>query len=331
MIERSTRAARVARVFGLRAVDRWFFRPGPASRLAVLRILTGVYAVSYVLARFQVLFTMSDNSATAWDPVGALWWMDRPLPTRAVHLIVLIAVVLGVLYTFGVAFRAVGPLFACTLLVVTTYRSSWGQLLWFDNLMVLHIIIVGFSPAADAYTYAPRRRGRIAIPDDARFAWPVRLAAAITVCTYALAGIAKLRIGGIAWINGETLRNHVAYSSARLRVLGGTPSPLAAPLMEQLWLLTPLAVATLVIELGAPAVLFFARLRWLWVAAVVAMHAAIAATMFVVFPYPLTLIAFAPLFDLEQLPPRCACLARRLTRRPLARTPADQGGVGTPA
>ncbi len=240
-----------------------------------------------------------------------------------------IAVVLGVLYTVGVAFRAVGPLFAFTLLVVTTYRSSWGQLLWFDNLMVLHILIVGFSQAADAYT--PRRRGRIAIPDDVRFAWPVRLAAAITVCTYALAGIAKLRIGGIAWITGESLRNHVAYSSARLRVLGGTPSPLAAPLMEELWLLTPLAVATLVIELGAPAVLFFARLRWLWVAAVVAMHAAIAATMFVVFPYPLTLIAFAPLFDLEQLPPRFACLTRRLTGRPVATTPADQGGRGTAA
>jgi Vitamin K-dependent gamma-carboxylase len=194
---------------------------------------------------------------------------------------------------------------------------------------VLHIIIVGFSQAADAY--APRHRGRIAISDDGRFAWPMRLAAAITVCTYALAGIAKLRGGGIAWINGESLRNHVAYSAARLRVLGETPSPLAAPLMKQLWLLTPLALATLVIELGAPVVLFFARLRWLWVAAVVAMHAAIAATMFVVFPYPLTLIAFAPLFDLEQLPPRCALVARRLTRRPVTTTHEDQGDGGTPA
>ena len=158
------------------------------------------------------------------------------------------AVVLGVLYTAGVAFRVVGPLFALTLLIVTTYRSSWGQLLWFDNLMVLHIVVVGFASAADAYV--PGRIRRSAIAEDTRYGWPVRLAACITVSTYALAGIAKLRIGGIAWLDGESLRNHVAYSAARLRVLGGTPSPLAAPLMEQLWLFTPLAIATLADRVG---------------------------------------------------------------------------------
>lgn len=294
---------------GLRAADHWFFHPGPASRLAMLRILTGLYSVSYLLVRFPVFMTMADSSGGIWDPVGALWWMDRPLPSRVVQLMVVSTLVLGVLYTLGIAFRAIGPLFALTLLFVTTYRSSWGQLLWFDNLMVLHVIVVGFSSAANAY--APGCRGRPAISDDVRFVWPVRLAAVMTVCTYALAGIAKLRIGGIAWIHGESLRNHVAYSAARLRVLGGTPSPLAKPLMEQLWLFTPLAVATLVIELGAPVVLFVARLRWPWVAAVVTMHAAIAATMFVVFSYPLTLIAFAPLFSLEHLPRRCTRLARR--------------------
>jgi hypothetical protein len=298
---------------GVRAVDRWFFRAAPASRLAVFRILTGVYAVSYLLVRFREFFRMADGSAAAWDPVGVLWWLDRPLPTRLVQLVVLIAVVLGVLYTVGVAFRAVGPLFALTLLFVTTYRCSWGQLLWFDNLLVLHVIIVGCSPAAEAYT--PRRR-LPAARADVRFGWPVRLAAVITVLTYALAAIAKLRVGGTAWIGGESLRNHIAYSAARLKVLGATPSPLARPLMGQLWVFTPLAVATLVIELGAPLVLFVDRLRWAWVAAAAAMHAAIAATMFVVFAYPLTLVAFAPLFDLEQLPLRCAPLARRVTSAP---------------
>ncbi len=311
----------------LSAVDHWFFRPAPASRLAVLRILTGVYAVSYLLVRFPVYFNMADGSGTIWDPVGALWWMDRPLSSRLVQPLVVAAVVLGLLYTLGVAFRVVGPLFALTLLFLTTYRSSWGQLLWFDNLMVLHIIVVGFSSAADAYALG--HSGRIAIRDDARFAWPVRVAAVITVCTYALAGLSKLRIGRIGWIGGESLRNHVAYSAARLRILGGSPSPFAGPLMEQLWLFTPIGIATLVLELGAPVVLFVSRLRWPWVAAAVVMHAAIAATMFVVFPYPLTLIAFAPLFDLEHLPPRCARLARRLSRRRTSTTPANYGGGHT--
>jgi hypothetical protein len=66
---------------------------------------------------------------------------------------------------------------------------------------------------------------------------------------------------------------------------------------------TPLAVATLMIELGAPLALVVSRLRVPWVALAWCMHAAIAATMFVVFPYPLALIAFAPLFRLERLLP----------------------------
>ena len=67
----------------LRTVDHWFFRPAPASRPAVLRILTGSYAVSYLLARFPVFFTMADSSAAVWEPVGALWWM-RPVVLRIV-------------------------------------------------------------------------------------------------------------------------------------------------------------------------------------------------------------------------------------------------------
>ena len=51
----------------------------------------------------------------------------------------------------------------------------------------------------------------------------------MTVVTYVLAGLAKLRIGGVDWLVGDTLRNHVAYSAVRLEVLGARPSPLAAP------------------------------------------------------------------------------------------------------
>jgi hypothetical protein len=173
-------------------------------------------------------------------------------------------------------------------------------LLWFDNLMVLHAIVIACSPAGDALRLG--RRGE-AVGERARYGWPLRLAAIVTVVTYALAGIAKLRIGGIAWLDGDSLRNHVAYSSTRLRVLGGTPSPLAEPMMRVGWLFTPLAVATLLIELGAPLALVVSRLRVPWVALAWCMHVAIAGTMFVVFPYPLALIAFAPLFRLERLLP----------------------------
>ncbi|MEX0847074.1 MAG: hypothetical protein WD023_04775 [Ilumatobacteraceae bacterium] len=284
---------------GAAVIDRWFMQPAPAVRLAVFRIMIGVFSATYLLARLPTLLAMGDETNLQWDPVGGLWWLATPLPQWAVRGAVFMTIALAVAFAAGVGFRMIGPAFAIALLFVTTYRSSGGQLLWFDNVLVLHALVIGCSRAADAL----RVGSSLPVGESPRYGWPLRAAAIITVVTYWMAGVAKLRYGGTAWLDGESLRNHVAYSATRLRVLGGTPSPLAEPMMMLDWMFTPLAVATLVIELGAPLALVVSRLRVPWVATVWCMHAAIAATMFVVFPYPLTLIAFAPLFRLERLLP----------------------------
>jgi len=282
----------------VRAADRWFFEPAPALRLARLRALTGAFTIGYLLVRLRVFLNLADGADRRdFDPVGALWWLHAPLASGVVRAFVVLTLVLGVGYTLGIAFRIVGPLFAAALLAITTYHSSGGQLLWFENLLVLHVLIVGLSRAADVFSLAAR--GRPAPAAATRYGWPVRLAAVTTVLTYMLAGFAKLRIGGLGWMNGDSLRNHVAYSAARLRLLGGAPSPLARPLVGQGWIFSPLAVLTIVLELGAPIALVCRRCRWVWVVLAWMMHVAILATMYVVFPYPLSLIAFAPLFDLE--------------------------------
>lgn len=297
---------------GAVVIDRWLMTPAPATRLAVFRILIGVYAAVYLVARLPALLAMGEEPSTRWEPVGVLWWLDDPLPQWSIRTALIATIALAAAFAAGVGFRVTGPTFAVGLLFVTTYRSSGGQLLWFDNLLVLHAGVVGCSRAGDAL-----RLGRPAASTEDRpcYGWPLRVAAIVTVASYWLAGVAKLRIGGTAWLDGESLRNHVAYSATRLRVMGGTPSPLAEPMMTLEWVFTPLAVATVVIELGAPLVLVVSRLRVPWVAAVWCMHAAIAATMFVVFPYPLTLIAFAPLFHLERLLP-----ASRTSARPAGRS-----------
>jgi hypothetical protein len=214
---------------------------------------------------------------------------------------VVTAVVLGAAYTAGAWFRATGPAFGLLLLVLGTYRSSWGQLLHFENLMVLQVLIVGFSRSADVLSLDARRSRGQPPSSDPVYGWPVRLAALVTVLTYVLAGVAKLRLGGIDWMIGDTLRNHVAYSAARLDLLGGAPSWLGRRLVPHAWLFPPLATATVVVELAAPVALLGGRLRTAWVAAAWALHAGVAALMYVVFPYPLFLVAFAPFFRLERL------------------------------
>lgn len=285
-------------------VDAWLFVAAPAERLAVLRILAGGFAVVYLAVRSGAFASLADADPGRFDPVGILWFLDGPLPDGALFGLLVLAVVAGVAYTAGAWFRVSGPVLALALLLSTTYRSSWGQLLHFENLLVLHVLVVGLTRSADALSWdAWRRRhgaGREPGPSPA-YGWPVRLAALMTVVTYVLAGLAKLRIGGVDWLVGDTLRNHVAYSAVRLEVLGARPSPLAAPLVDQAWLFPPLAVLTVVVELAAPVALLGGRIRDVWVVTAWAMHAGIAALMLVVFPYPLLLVAFAPFYPLEKV------------------------------
>jgi hypothetical protein len=218
--------------------------------------------------------------------------------------LVLAALPLGVAYAAGVAFRLTGPAFGLALLLLTAYRSSWGQLLHFENLMVLQVLIIGLTHSADALSWDARRgsgRGR-ALGDGSTYGWPVRLAALVTVATYVLAGVAKLRLGGISWMLGDTLRNHVAFSAVRLDQFGGGSSPVGRALVGQAWAFPPLAVATVLIELAAPVALLGGRVRTVWVTAAWLLHAGVAALMFVIFPYPLLLVAFAPFYRLERLP-----------------------------
>jgi hypothetical protein len=285
-------------------LDAWLFAAAPAERLAVLRMLTGGFGVVYLLVRFPAFAALRDAAPGRFDAVGALWLLAKPLPDGVLLALIVAALLAGIAFTAGAWFRISGPAFAVTLLVLTTYRSSWGQLLHFENLLVLHVLVVGLTRSADALAWDARRNrsghDRELEPATA-YGWPVRLAALVTVVTYVLAGLAKLRLGGLDWLVGDTLRNHVAYSAVRLEVLGAQPSPLAAPLVDQAWLFPPLAVLTVLVELAAPVALLGGRIRDGWVAAAWLLHAGIAALMLVVFPYPLFLVAFAPFYRLERM------------------------------
>ena len=297
--------------------DRLFVAAAP-ERLAVLRILVGSFSVVYMAVRFRAFLTLADAAPSRFDPVGVLVLLEAPLSSGILTGVVVASLVLGIAFTAGLWFRISGPAFGASLLAATTYRSSWGQLLHFENLLLLHTLIVGFARSADALSLDARRRlrsarvgrgaatGRRPVQDgeDPAYGWPVRLAGVVTVVTYVLAGVAKVRVGGMDWMVGDTLRNHAAYSAARLELLGGTASPIAGPLVAHAWVFPPFATASVVLELVAPVALLGGRIRTAWVTATWVMHASIAALMYVVFPYPLFLVAFAPFYRLELLPDR---------------------------
>ena len=292
----------------------WLFPSAPPERLAVLRILVGTFGWIYVVVQTRAFLSLTSSDATGFEPVGVLGPLSGPLPDAALVACYVIALLAGLGYVAGVWFRLCGPAFGLSLLVLCTYRSSWGQLLWFENVMVLHVLIVGFARSADARAWSPRRHRptslvmefrRAAAPSET-YGAPVRLAALVTVATYVLAALAKLRLSGIEWITTDSLRHHVAATYIRADLLGLPASPVGRWLVGQDWLFTPMAAASVAIELAAPVALAGRRLRDGWVALAWLMHLSIALMMFVVFPYPLFLVAFAPLYDLERVAVRCS-------------------------
>ena len=279
-------------------LGRWWFAPAPAERLAALRIAVGGFATVWLIARLPELAAMARSPASQLAAVGAARVLRAPLPPAAVIAIAAVTIALLAAFTLGVAYRITAPLAALGALWTLSYRSSWGMVFHTEDLLVLHLIALALAPAADAWALgAPRARS----DRGAGYGWAIRLLAALTCATYLLAGIAKLRLAGVHWIDGAQLAHQIAIDNLRKSLLGAATAPLAAPLIAHPAALGLLSIAALAIELGAPLALLGGRTARVWVAAAWAFHAGVILAMNVWFPYPLCGVAFLPLVAAERV------------------------------
>lgn len=320
--------------------------PAPAERLAALRALVFGFGALYLAGRFPHVVDSTTLGPHRWAPVGVLRPLGSPPPAAAVLGLAGLAVPAAAMAALGWRWRLTGPVASIAALVVLTYVNCWGAPLHTENLLVMHLLLLAWAPAADAWAWSPRRRAR-ASPAGAgrrsgsptpapaaRYGWPVRLVSLVTVLTYALAGWAKVRASGWEWVSGEVLRNHVAHDILRKAVLGSTWSPLGDALVGHGWIWPPIGASALAVELGAPLVLLWRRLRPWWVAAAWAFHVGVLAIMAILFPYPLSGVAFASLFRLERAPARLRAWRRRgrqlaaTARGAAASSPAGPGRAG---
>lgn len=287
----------------LAAIDRWYRPAWPPERLAALRILLGTFAAAYLAIRLPNLLGLSNLGGFA--PVGIAALLPAPLPPALVVAQALLALALALAFALGLWFRVTGPAFALALLWVLTYRNAWGMVFHTENLLVIHVLALGCSRAADAWSLDARRARRRGLPPpvpSAIYGWPVRLLALLTVTSYCIAGIAKLRLSGLGWATSDLLRNYIAYDNLRKLLLADWYSPFGAWLVGHAWIFPPLATASLLLELLAPLALFGPRLARAWSFLLWAFHLGVWAIMAIFFPYPIFGLAFAPLFPVERLP-----------------------------
>jgi hypothetical protein len=297
--------------------ESWWFAPAAARRLATLRILIGGYAFVYLLSRLHALVAVAGYPARQFRPVGPVHLLDQPLPEWVVVALVASCIALGVAFLLGWRLRWVGPAFAALLVWVVSYRNSWGMVFHTENLLVLHVWVLGCCRSADALSLDARGTGDLqAPPDSGRYGWPIRLLCAITVATYLIAGVAKLRVAGLGWVFDDTLRGLVAYDNVRKIELGAGHSALGGFLVGYDWLFPPLAAVSLLIEVGAPVALVGRRVGMAWAALAWSFHLGVLAMMFILFHYQLFAVAYAPFFPVERISDRLEPRLRRLARVP---------------
>ena len=279
----------------MRRIADWWFAPAPAERLAALRIAIGAYALLWLVGRIPELGELARLPAAHFQPVGVVRVLGGPLPPGATIAIGAVTAALLAAFVLGVAYRVVAPLAALGLLWCLTYRNAWGMVFHTENLLVMHVIALAAAPAADAWALGRRRE-----PAPAGYGWAIKLLVAIAAVTYLLAGIAKLRMAGGDWLDGEFLRNQIAIDNLRKALLGDETAALATLFLEQPAVLTLFCVLTLVVELGAPLALLHPRVGHAWAVGAWGFHLAVVLTMNIWFPYPLFGVAFLPLFAVER-------------------------------
>lgn len=294
---------------------RWYFAPAPAQRLAAVRLAVGLYAIAFLAIWGANLFEYGRMPPHRWIPVGLTTHLSGPLPSWIADTLLGATCVLAIPFTLGWRFRITGPLFALCWLGMISYRHAWGMLFHTENLLTLHILVLGFSRSADAWAWDRRGDGE----ESWRYGWPLKVMAILLVSTYLLAGIAKVKYTGWSWGAGDVLRNQIAFDNLRKISHGATHSPLGAWLVTQGWVFPPLAALSLGLELGAPLALLHRKIAAVWAALAWGFHIGVLALMLILFAYPLSGVGFLSLFRAER------------AIRPIARRLGLTGSSGTGA
>ncbi len=277
-------------------------RPGCAVDLGRARFWVGLFAAIYISTRIPTLLSQIHVDPARFDPVGLCAWLPRPLHPATVWAQSLLVPLASVAFALGWRFRVVGPAAALLVAWTLSYRNSFGMVFHTENLLVLHMLLLGFTRSADAWSWDARRREGPP-PHGSDYQWPLRVLATITVLSYLVAGLAKLRYGGwsIHWLDGDLLRAQVAFDNLRKEALDHIVAPLGPWLVRREAVFPILAWATMLLELGAPLLLLWPRLVRPWVLGVWGFHLGVLLTMAILFPYPLTGVAFVGLLRCDRL------------------------------
>ena len=175
------------------------------------------------------------------------------------------------LAALGLGTPLVLPSAAVLYLVFEGIARSYSHLFHTGLVPVYLLLLLAFFPSGDGFAERTRRTKRL--PDAPVYGWCLYLLWVVLSLGYLMAGLNKLRVDGLAWAHPSNLRSIVATDGLSPMQfdfdLGLTLLDLPS------WVWWSMGIATLVVEVGYPLVLWSQRARLVFPIAAAGLHLSI--------------------------------------------------------
>ena len=267
-----------------KAVSSWWFEPLPLGRIAVLRTILYAFIFVDVFVTTSWVSRHALVSGELYQPLFFGRVLNLPVPSEGfVYGVQAALLVAAAVAASGRLPRAAGIAVFVLYLEWMFIAMSYGKV---DHDRFAFLVALAVLPTAGAARWGDQAR-------DAAAGWAIRCIQVAVVLTYFLAAFAKLRFGGLAWLNGATL----------MRAVLRRGTVLAEPLKDHPGILRVGQWGIVLFELLSPLLLVArGRLGYVAFGVAVGFHLMTYATITIVFlPHVMCLLSFLPLERLAPL------------------------------
>jgi hypothetical protein len=276
----------------VRVWDRYWFAPGAAENLALVRIVC--YSLCFLIYFNLDIRPWAGVSHVFWMPVSLFRLLSGPPQKEAFLGLLQIIWKLSLLTSaIGLASRASMLTAALLGFFVLGLPNCYGKILHLDGSVVLILAILAVSRCDEAFTVDRMFwKPRPAVPKPSGdFTWPLKIAQALFLLIFFAAGFAKLRQSGFEWVDAENMRAILISNF----FTHAPPARWAASLSQSNAFCSFAACATLVVELSALPAIFLRVLRAPTLIALAILQVAISSLMGIYFvPYLVGYALFVP-------------------------------------
>lgn len=243
--------------------NAFWFPSTTTVNLAAARIVAVAAELFWLFPRLDYQINLAVKNTRFEDAQPLIRLIDALVPREALFTaeglttVYWVSTVAGALALVGLFTRVSLFVFALGMWFFVSHAYSYADVHHPQALFAIFLMSLAFSPAGHSLSLdALLRRWRAgpAAPERLETAmWPLKLAHVLLAMTYFSTGISKLISGGLAWMNGYTLQNHV-FSDAINRDI-----PIGLWLSQQHTLCVLLAIGTIAFELFFFVSLFLPR------------------------------------------------------------------------